>query len=183
MWSIPRCAGTGGLVALLEAARAEDVEVVFAESPRSLRELKAIHDEVLRAHSRFQELGVRAAGLWIDPATATVVIHVADSSTDVVRRLYAHHGSAVAVTGNGPVDLSERLPHTTEPRDDWPVPTLAPDDAAGRATEEVAELYRSEGFEVEFHHLGDPYGLESSLDPNRIRLLVHDGHVVDATRG
>ena len=62
------------------------------------------------------------------------------------------------------------------------MPTLAPDQAAGRPTEEVAELYRREGFEVEIYHLGDPFLLNCDLRPHRIRLLVHDGHVVDATQ-
>ncbi|MCW2721607.1 hypothetical protein [Pseudonocardia sp.] len=158
------------------------IEVEFAESPRSLRELNAINDEI-RQTNPFQEVGVRVAQFWIDPATAAVAIHVADSAVDVVRRMFARHGDAVIVTGNGPVDLSTRLGHFSGSRDGWPVPSLAPDHAAGRVTDEVAELYRGEGFEVEIYHLGDPYMLHSDQRPGRIRLLVHDGHVVDAGQG
>ncbi len=169
------------LVALLDDARSVDIEVEFADSARSLRELKAINDEILQTDP-LQKNGVRAAEFWIDPATATVRIHVADSAVDVVGRVFARHGDAVVVTGNGPVDLSTRLRPFSGSRAGWPVPTLAPDQAAGRPTQEVAGVYRSEGFEVEIYHLGDPFLLNSDLRPHRIRLLVHDGHVVDATQ-
>ena len=86
------------------------------------------------------------------------------------------------VTGNGPPDLSTRPGRHAGPRDGWPVPTLAPDAAAGRPAEEVAAAYRDEGFEVEVHDLEDPYLLHSDLRPHRIRLLVADGRVVDATQ-
>lgn len=169
------------LVTLLEDARKAGIEVGFTDSPRSLRDLDAINDEILRTDP-FTTNGVRTAEFWIDPATATVRIHVADSAVDVVRRVFARHGDAVVVTGHGPVDLSTRLPRFPGSRAGWPVPTPAPDQAAGRPTEEVAEMYRSEGFEVEIYHLGDPFLLNSDLRPHRIRLLVHEGHVVDATQ-
>lgn len=170
------------LVALLDDAHSVDIEVEFTEGPRSLRELAAIKEEILRT-GPFRESGVRAARFWIDPATATVRIHVADPAVDLVRRVFARHGDAVVVTGEGPVDRSMRLGRFTGSREGWPVPTLAPDQAAGRPTGDVVELYRSEGFEVEIHHLGDPFMLDSDLQPHRIRLLVHDGHVTDATQG
>ncbi|MGI5127023.1 hypothetical protein ACQEVB_09450 [Pseudonocardia sp. CA-107938] len=75
-----------------------------------------------------------------------------------------------------------RLDRFDGPRDGWPVPTLPPEHAADRPTDEVAERYRSEGFEVEIYHLGDPFLLTADLRPGRIRLLVHDGHVVDAAQ-
>jgi hypothetical protein len=169
------------LVTLLDDARTADIEVEFTESPRSLRELNTINDEIRRA-DLFREHGVRAAQFWIDPATATVEIHVADSAVDVVRRVFAPYGDAVVVTGNGRVDLSMRLRPYSGSREGWPVPTLAPDQAAGRPTEEVVELYRSEGFEIEIYYLGDPFLLNRDLRPHRIRLLVHEGRVVDATQ-
>lgn len=169
------------LVALLEDARAADIEVTSTVQPRSLRELRAIYDEILRTDP-FRAHGVDAAEFRIDPATATVRILVADAAVDLVRRVFARHGDAVVVIGNGPPDLSTRLHRHTGPRDGWPVPTLAPDDAAGRPAEEVAELYRGEGFEVEVHDLGGPYALHADLRPHRIRLLVADGRVVDATQ-
>lgn len=169
------------LVTLLADAREAGIEVGFADSPRSLRDLNAINDEILRTDP-FPTNGVRAAEFWIDPSTATVRIHVADSAVDVVRRVFARHGDAVVVTGHGPVDLSTRLPRFSGSRTGWPVPTPAPDQAVNRPTEEVAGLYRSEGFEVEIYHLGDPFLLNSDLRPRRIRLLVHEGHVIDATQ-
>ena len=169
------------VVALLDDARAVGSEVMSGEGPRSLRELRAINEEILRTDP-FRAHGIGAAQSWIDPATATVRILVADSAVDVVRRVFARHGDAVVVTGNGPLDLSTRLSRFPGPRDGWPVPTLAPDDARGRPIDEVAEIYRGEGFEVEVHHLGDPYLLHSDLRPHRIRLLVTDGRVVDATQ-
>ena len=169
------------VIALLDDARTADIDVKFAESPRSLRELNAIADE-MRQTNPFQEVGVRAAQFWIDPATAAVAIHVADSAVDALRHMFARYGGAVVVTGNGPVDLSTRLGRYSGSRDGWPVPSLAPDQAAGRVTEDVAELYRGEGFDVEIYHLGDPFMLNSDLKPGRIRLLVHEGHVVDAAQ-
>jgi hypothetical protein len=169
------------LVTLLDNARVADIEVEFTESPRSLRELTAIHDEILRT-DLFKRHGVRGATFGIDPATATIGITVADSAVDLVRRVFARYGEAVVVSGTGPVDLYTRLERHSGSRDGWPVPTLAPDEAAGRATKEIAELYRREGFEVEIYHLGDPYILNADLRSRRIRLLVHDGRVVDATQ-
>lgn len=169
------------LVVLLQDARAVRIDVGHCEVPRSLRELRAIYDEILRTDP-FRAHGVDAAEFRIDPVTATVRILVADSAVDLVRRVFARHGDAVAVVGNGPPELSTRLRRHTGPRDGWPVPTLPPDQAAGRPAEEVAEVYRGEGFEVEVHHLEGPYMLHSDLRPHRIRLLVADGRVVDATQ-
>lgn len=169
------------LVVLLRDARAVRIDVGHCEVPRSLRELRALYDEILRTDP-FRAHGVDAAEFRIDPATATVRILVADSAVDLVRRVFARHGDAVAVVGNGPPELSTRLRRHTGPRDGWPVPTLLPDEAAGRPAEEVAEVYRGERFEVEAHHLEGPYMLHSDLRPHRIRLLVADGRVVDATQ-
>jgi hypothetical protein len=96
------------LVTLLDNARVADIEVEFTESPRSLRELTAIHDETLRTDP-FKGHGVRGAMFGIDPATATIGITVADSAVDLVRRVFAPYGEAVVVSGTGPVDLSTRL--------------------------------------------------------------------------
>ena len=177
----PAVLGDARLVALLEDARAVGIDVTSAVGPRSLRELRAIYDEILRTDP-FRAHGVDAAEFRIEPATATVRILVADVDVDLVRQVFAPHGDAVVVIGCGPPDLSTRLGRHTGPRDGWPVPTLAPDDAAGRPVEEVAEPYRDEGFEVEVHDLGGPYALHSDLHPHRIRLLVADGRVVDATQ-
>lgn len=35
---------------------------------------------------------------------------------------------------------------------------------------------------METYHLGDPFMLNSDLRPGRIRLLVHDGQIIDATQ-
>lgn len=169
------------IVALVARAPEVDVEVTFVDSRRSLRELTAVHDDVMRQRPS-QENGLRAVMSWIDPAAATVRVQLADSAVDRVQKQFAHHGDAVTVIGNGPPDLSIRLGRYTGSRDGWPVPSLDPDDATGRPFEEVAALYRSEGFEVAIHHLEDPFGIETKLDPHRIHLLVHDGRVHDATQ-
>lgn len=88
------------LVMLLQDARAVRIDVGHCEVPRSLRELRALYDEILRTDP-FRAHGVDAAEFRIDPATATVRILVADSAVDLVRRVFARHGDAVAVVGNG----------------------------------------------------------------------------------
>ncbi|GAY13084.1 hypothetical protein [Pseudonocardia sp. N23] len=158
-----------------------DVEVTFVDSRRSLRELTAIRDDVVHQNP-LQESGLRGLELWIDPSEETVYVRVADSAVETIRRRFAQHGAALTVVGNGPADLSTRLRRFSGSRDGWPVPTLDPDDAAGRPAEEVATLYRSEGFDVVIVHLEDPFGLETKLDPRRITLLVHDGRIVDAAQ-
>jgi hypothetical protein len=51
------------LMALLGDAHAADIDVEFAESPRSLRELKAISNEILRTDlSRSVAVGWRSSG-------------------------------------------------------------------------------------------------------------------------
>ncbi|ODU03255.1 MAG: hypothetical protein ABS81_14935 [Pseudonocardia sp. SCN 72-86] len=165
-------------------ARAPDVhvEVTIVDSRRSLRELTAVRDDIIRNEPLRRDDGFRGIELWIEPVQETVVVRVSDSFVDTIRRRFAHHGDAVTAVGNGPVDLSIRLGRHTGSREGWPVPSLAPDDAIGRPYEEVAALYRSEGFRVMILHLEDPFGQEQSLSPDRITLLVHDGRVHDATQ-
>ncbi|GEL26054.1 hypothetical protein PSU4_50080 [Pseudonocardia sulfidoxydans NBRC 16205] len=169
------------IAAQVAQASKGDVEITFVDSRRSLRELTAVQADIIRQNP-LQENGSRGIELWIDAAASTVCVRVADSAVDTMRRQFAHHGDGVTVVGNGSVDLSIRLGRHTGPREGWPVPSLAPDDAIGRPFEEVAALYRSEGFRVEIYHLEDPFGEEQSLDPDRVTLLVHDGKVHDATQ-
>lgn len=172
----------GRLVALLQDARAVGIEVTSDVGPRSLRELRAIQDEILRTRP-FHTHGIGVAQFWIDPATATVRILVADSAVDRVRQVFARHGDAVVVIGNGPPDLSTRPTGYGGGRGARPVPALTPDEAAGRPAEEVAEVYRSEGFRVVIHHLEDPFVLTADLRSDRIRLIAAGGRVVEATHG
>jgi hypothetical protein len=166
--------------ALLDDAREAGIEVMQATSPRSLHELTAVHDAIVGPGPLD---GIRWTQMWIDPGTAAVAVRVADSSVDTARRALADYAAAVVVIGAGPVDLSARLPRHRESRDGWPIPALAPDDAAGLSTDLAAERYRDEGFQVQILRLEDHGAMTLDLRPNRIRLLVHDGRVVDATQG
>ncbi|MGD9527324.1 MAG: hypothetical protein AB7V44_11105 [Pseudonocardia sp.] len=93
------------------------------------------------------EPGFRSIEFWVDPPTATVQILVADAAVDTVRRKLAHQGEAVVVLGKGPADPSARRSRYGGSREGWPHPSLATDDAAGQSVDDVAELYRREGFE------------------------------------
>jgi hypothetical protein len=177
----PNAAHDDRFIALLDDARAASIQAAVAHSPRPLRTLRAIMNGIM-SNDPGSEPGFRAIECWMDPPTATVRVLVADAAVDTVRRKLAHHGEAVVVLGNGPADPSTRLPRYGGSREGWPQPSLATGDAAGKRVDGVAELYRREGFTVELYYLGEPVGLTGDLRSDRIRLLVHDGRIVDATQ-
>jgi hypothetical protein len=65
----------------------------------------------------------------------------------------------------------------------WPVPSVAPASTIGEPVAAVADRYRGEGFFVQIIDPDIHGGVELDLSPGRIRLLVHDGVIVDATQG
>lgn len=89
------------LVALLEQARAADIEVIVPDAARSRSELSGIRDEIVTARP-WGDLTVRGFGIWIDPAAATVAIEVASKNLAPVRMALRRYGDAVVVTSSGP---------------------------------------------------------------------------------
>jgi len=74
----------------------------------------------------------------------------------------------------------------TDIRDDFPdarQPRTPVGDVAGRPTDEVAELYRADGFRVQVVEIDDDPVLTMDLRADRIRVFVRDGQVVRATQG
>ena len=165
--------------ALLEDARRRGIEVELAKGRRPLRMLNEIMDDVVRGQVF---TGVRPVSYGIDVATATVQVTVAARAVDEARRACARYGGAVVVTA---VDRSRftTLPGSSEPREGWPVPTIAPKSTIGQPVAGVADRYRAEGFEVGIIDPDLHGGVTLDLRPNRIRLLVHDGVIVDASQG
>lgn len=74
----------------------------------------------------------------------------------------------------------------TDIRDDFPdarQPQTPVADVPGRPTDEVAELYRADGFRVQVVEIDDDPVLTMDLRADRIRVFVRDGQVVRATQG
>ena len=68
-----------------------------------------------------------------------------------------------------------------------PRPVRAPrvpvDTVSGRPVEEAAQIYRAEGFEVQVIDLDVNPIADAMFNTNRIRLVIRDGLVVQATQG
>ncbi len=170
------------LARLLDDAGQEGIAITVAPGVRPLRELNRIMDDIIRTQP-FESLGALGAGWWIDPPTGTVQVQVAEMAVDAVRTAFARYGNAVVVLSVGPPDPTARLPRHSGSRAGWPVPTASTDSVVGRPAEGTTRRYRDEGFDVETHHPGHPLALDMDLRPGRIRLLVHEGAVVDASQG
>ena len=104
-------------------------------------------------------------------------MRVAASAVEVMREAFAVHGEAVVVTGEPLEDSPETLPPYDGPRDGWREP---PPDLVARTTDDAVGLLVNQHFDVEVYHSGDPMMFTSDLRPDRVRLLVHDGLVIDA---
>jgi hypothetical protein len=65
----------------------------------------------------------------------------------------------------------------------WRTPQVPTDSVSGRATDEVAQLYRAEDFDVDVRNLDGDTRVTLELDPERSRLCTRDGLVVQVTRG
>lgn len=167
---------------LLVDADRERMAITIAPGVRPLRELNRIMDDILRTQP-FESLGAFRAGWWIDPPTGTVQVQVAEVAVEAVRAAFAGYGDAVVVLSVGPPDLTIRLPRHSGSRAGWPVPTASTDSVVGQPTDATTRRYQDDGFAVEIHHLGHPLALNADLRPGRIRLLVHEGAVVDASQG
>lgn len=75
--------------------------------------------------------------------------------------------------------------HMSDPdpldRSTWPKPRLPFHGAAGRDAEEVARLYRDDGFLVVLADVGA--AVTRDLRPHRVRLFVRQGRVMEAAQG
>jgi hypothetical protein len=60
--------------------------------------------------------------------------------------------------------------------------TVALETTIGQPVAGVADRYLAEGFEVEIVDPDIQGAMTADLRPNRIRLLVHDGVIVDASQ-
>lgn len=67
--------------------------------------------------------------------------------------------------------------------DGWRRPILPVAEVIGMPSDEVAAVYGDEGFAIETYPYGYRGAFHENLDPRRIRLLVRNGVVVDATQG
>jgi hypothetical protein len=130
----------------------------------------------------FAEVGVHVIGCGIDIATATVQVTVAARAVEEARRACARYEGAVVITA---VDRSQftTLPGNSGSREGWPLPTIAPQTTIGQPVAAVADRYRAEGFTVQIIDPDIHGGVEADLSPGRIRLLVHDDVIVDASQG
>jgi hypothetical protein len=164
--------------ALLQDARREKIEIDVVPGLRPLRGLNRIMDDM----GRGQVLGMRPVSCGIDVATSTVQITVAARIVEEARRACARYDGAVVITA---VDRNAfgPLPGRRDSPAGWPVPSVAPMSTIGQAVAAVAERYRTEGFTVQIIDPDIHGGVEADLRPSRIRLLVHDGVIVDATQG
>jgi hypothetical protein len=177
----PAAADQDRFRALLRDARRESIEVEFAEGLRPLRALRRIMDDIGRGRI-LAEVGVHVVGCGIDIATATVQVVVAARSVPDARRACARYDGAVVINA---VDRSAftTLPGYSGSREGWRVPTVRPETTIGQPVTPVADRYRAEGFAVEIIDPDIHGGVEVDLQPDRIRLLVHDAVIVDATQG
>ena len=165
--------------ALLQDAQREKIEVELVQGRRPLRLLKRIMDDVLCGQVF---AGVCPVSCGIDVATATVQVTVAERAVEEARRECGRYDGAVVVTA---IDRSRftTLPGHSGSREGWPVPTVAPKSTIGQPVAGVADRYRDEGFQVEIVDPDLHAGITADLRPNRIRLLVHDDVIVDASQG
>jgi hypothetical protein len=126
--------------------------------------------------------GARPVSCGIDVATSTVQITVAARAVDEARRACARYEGAVVITA---VDRNTfgPLPGRRDSPAGWPIPSCAPESTIGQPVAAVADRYRAEGFTVQIIDPDIHGGVEADLSPSRIRLLVHDGVIVDATQG
>lgn len=65
----------------------------------------------------------------------------------------------------------------------WRTPRVPTDIVTGRSVEEIAQLYRAEGFEIQVVDLDVNPIADAMFNTNRIRLVIRDGLVVRATQG
>ena len=177
----PTAADQAPFRALLQDARRENIEIALAQGLRPLRTLNQIMSDIVRSKI-FTEVGVHVVGCGIDVATATVQVTVAARSVADARRACARYDGAIVITA---VDRNAfgMLSRHRGSREGWPVPIVAPEATIGRPVTAVADRYRVEGFTVQIIDPDIHGGVEADLSPNRIRLLVHDGVIVDATQG
>jgi hypothetical protein len=177
----PTAAEQDRFLSLLHDARRENVVVELVPGLRSLRELNQIMNDIGRGDT-FTEDAVSPVSCGIDVATATVQVTVAARSVTAARRACARYDGAVVITA---VDRSAftTLPTHRGSREGWPVPTVRPETTIGQPVPGVADRYRAEGFTVEIVDPDVHGGVDLDLRTDRIRLLVHDGVVVDAAQG
>ena len=165
--------------ALLQDAQRETIEVELVQGRRPLRLLNRIMSDIGRGKI-FAAAGVHVIGCGIDTATATVQVTVAARSVQDARRACARYDGAIVITA---VDRSAlTLFHHSRSREGWPVPSVPPASTIGQPVAAVADRYRAEGFTVEIVDPDIHGGIDADLSPNRIRLLVHDDVIVDASQ-
>jgi hypothetical protein len=165
--------------ALLQVARREGIEVEVVPGLRPLRTLKRIMDDVIRGEVF---AGARPVSCGIDVATSTVQVTVAARAVEEARRACARYDGAVVVIA---VDRNAfgPLPGRRDSPAGWPVPSVAPMSTIGQPVAGVADRYRAEGFTVQIIDPDIHGGVDLSLNTHRIRLLVHDGVIVDGSQG
>ncbi len=77
---------------------------------------------------------------------------------------------------------------TAMPDDGVPLPPMRKPrlpiaEVIGRPADEILDLYRADGFQVEALDLDNPSPMTADLRFNRIRLFVRNGRVVEASQG
>lgn len=166
------------LAALLDDAQRAGIAVAIVPAARPLAVLRAVQHAIGRRPRSF------ATTSMIELTTATVRVRVAVADATEARSVFAGHGDA-PVLDLVPVEegLTAWRSPSEPPPADWPVPPVAAADGPGRQARELVARYRAAGFVVEVYPYGYVGGLRDNLQPNRLRLIVRDGIVVDARQG
>jgi hypothetical protein len=73
-------------------------------------------------------------------------------------------------------------PDAAEPQR-WRTPHVSTDTVTGRPADDVAQLYRADGFEVQVVDLDTNPIVDAMFNAGRIRLAIRNGLVVQASQG